>query len=217
MMTATEPSTLSRPQSTGVKGFCKRLFAHLVVPVLRWIVRPWFDPRYLQGKYFDTSVMGWKWVWRSLWTQKLLGYNRSTRWPVSPFITIINPQNLTFDPNDMNNFQGFGNYFQNFSGQIIIGRGTWIARNVGIITANHDPADPDRHLPGKDVVLGQSCWIGMNSVILPGVVLGDHTVVGAGSIVTKSFSEGHCVIAGNPARLIRTLSESSTSEESTAS
>ena len=39
----------------------------------------------------------------------------------------------------------------------------------------------------------------MNSVILPGVVLGDRTIVGAGSVVTKSFSQGNCVVAGNPA------------------
>lgn len=45
----------------------------------------------------------------------------------------------------------------------------------------------------------------MNAVILPGVILGNNTTVGAGSIVTHSFPNGNCVIAGNPARLIRTL------------
>jgi acetyltransferase-like isoleucine patch superfamily enzyme len=42
----------------------------------------------------------------------------------------------------------------------------------------------------------------MNAVILPGVTLGDHTIVGAGSVVTHSFPEGHCTIAGNPAKKI---------------
>ncbi len=45
----------------------------------------------------------------------------------------------------------------------------------------------------------------MNAVILPGVTLGDHTVVGAGAIVTKSFPDGHCIIAGNPAKEIRKI------------
>ena len=60
-------------------------------------------------------------------------------------------------------------------------------------------------MPGKDIIIGKKCWIGMNSVILPGVVLGDHTIVGAGAVVTKSFVDGNCVIGGNPARIIRKL------------
>ena len=62
----------------------------------------------------------------------------------------------------MNNFQGFGNYFQNFSAKIVIGRGTYIAPNVGIITVNHNLKNLDKHLPGKDVVISEKCWIGMN-------------------------------------------------------
>ena len=45
----------------------------------------------------------------------------------------------------------------------------------------------------------------MNSVILPGVILGDNTVVGAGSVVTHSFEKGKVVIAGNPAKIIKEL------------
>jgi acetyltransferase-like isoleucine patch superfamily enzyme len=45
----------------------------------------------------------------------------------------------------------------------------------------------------------------MGVVVLPGVELGDFTVVGASAVVTKSFPEGHCVIGGNPARVIRLL------------
>ncbi len=64
---------------------------------------------------------------------------------------------------------------------------------------------PNKHLPPKDVHLVEHCWIGMNSMILPGVTLGPHTVVGAGSVVTKSFPDGYCVIAGNPAKIIKVL------------
>jgi acetyltransferase-like isoleucine patch superfamily enzyme len=142
-----------------------------------------------------------------------MGLNRHIPWPVSPFILISDAKNMTFDLDDLNNFQGFGNYYQNFAAKIIIGKGTYIAPNVGIITANHDIDNLDSHLPGKDVILGKKCWIGMNSVILPGVELGDHTIVGAGSVVTKSFPEGNCVIAGNPAKIIRYLETKIGSED----
>lgn len=90
-------------------------------------------------------------------------------------------------------------------GQIHIGNGTWIASNVGIVTQNHDLYNLESHDRARDVFIGEHCWIGMNSVILPGVKLGDHTIVGAGAVVTKSFEFGNCVIAGNPAKVIKNL------------
>ncbi|WP_425349730.1 acyltransferase [Manganibacter manganicus] len=102
---------------------------------------------------------------------------------------------------------------QNFSGTIRLGRGCYIAPNVGIITSNHDPENLDKHLPSEDVEIGEKCWIGMNSIVLPGVILGRGTVVGAGSIVTKSFPEGNCVIAGVPAKLVRVISRKNDTSE----
>jgi acetyltransferase-like isoleucine patch superfamily enzyme len=89
-------------------------------------------------------------------------------------------------------------------GKVYIGEYTMIAANVGIISANHDVYDHRKHSPGE-VRLGKYCWIGMNSTILPGSNLGDFTVVAAGSVVNKPFLEGHCVIAGAPAQVIRKL------------
>lgn len=50
--------------------------------------------------------------------------------------------------------------------------------------------------------IGQNCFIGGRSLILPGVEIGDHCVVGAGSVVTKSVPP-HSLVAGNPARILR--------------
>ena len=102
----------------------------------------------------------------------------------------------------MNIFQSPGCYFQ-AHGRIVIGKGTWIAPNVGLITSNHKFSDLNLHYPPQDIIIGEGCWIGMNSMILPGVELGANTVVGAGSVVTHSFVEGDCIIAGNPAIIIR--------------
>ena len=60
----------------------------------------------------------------------------------------------------------------------------------------------------KEVIIGHYSWIGMNSVILPGVILGTRTIVAAGSVVTKSFPQGFCVIGGSPARIIKALDSS---------
>ena len=91
--------------------------------------------------------------------------------------------------------------------QIIIGDDCLIAQNVVIRSDDHRFDDAHRLIReqgkvGGDIKIEDDCWLGANVVILKGVHLGAHTVVGAGSIVTKSFS-AYSVIVGNPARLIR--------------
>jgi len=55
---------------------------------------------------------------------------------------------------------------------------------------------------GKQVIIGDKCFLGCNVVIMPGVILGENCVVGANSVVTKSFEAGS-VVAGAPAKLLR--------------
>jgi acetyltransferase-like isoleucine patch superfamily enzyme len=170
-----------------------------------------YDRKYLKGRYFRSKYWGifapgWNWICADAMARLLLGINKGVPFPVSPRINILGHSNIIFHVDDINNFQGIGNYYQAFgTGKIIIGEGSWIASNVGLVTTNHDINDPDFHVESKNIVLGAKCWIGMNTVILPGVVLGPNTTVGAGSVVTKSFEEGYCVIAGNPAKIIKKL------------
>lgn len=170
-----------------------------------------FDKRNLQGRWFvgkwkGVFSVGWKWTTKAALSKIFMGCNKQARYPICCSATVIHPSNIHFHPDNIDNFQSPGVYFQAI-GDIYIGHGTYIGPNVGLITANHNFNNLDEHLTPKTIILGENCWIGMNSVILPGVELGANTVVGAGSVVTKSFKEGHCVIAGNPAKLIKKLME----------
>ncbi len=100
-----------------------------------------------------------------------------------------------------------GCYLQG-NGGIWIGNYVHFASNIGIISANHSANSQMIH-ETKEVRIDDYCWIGMNSVILPGVHLGPRTIVGAGTVVTKSFPDGYCVIAGNPAKLIKFIDKDS--------
>lgn len=167
----------------------------------------WYDKKYLVGNNFNRNSLsgGWKWIVKYWFPQKVLGYAREIPFPIPRGVIIGNVKNIEFDSDDMRNFHANGTYYQGVDGKIIIGKGTRISLNCGFITANHNKKNLEIHDKGKDIKIGKNCWIGMNSVILPGVVLGDNTIVGAGSIVTKSFQEGNCVIAGNPAKKIKEL------------
>lgn len=60
------------------------------------------------------------------------------------------------------------------------------------------------YYPDEMIVLKKGCWIGANAMLLPGVTIGENSVVGAGSVVTKSITDG-VVAAGNPARIIKVI------------
>lgn len=90
---------------------------------------------------------------------------------------------------------------------ISIGDDVTISNNVSFIT--HD-ASIRHYIENKTdvfgkIVIGNNCFIGMSSVILPGVQIADNCVIGAGSVVTKSIKEKGTVWGGNPAKQITTV------------
>lgn len=180
-------------------------FGHLFSLIL--YKRDYRNSIIFKGKFYGINAIGWKYATIDGFSRLFLHKNRGIPFLVSPNITLGNYKNIEFEIDDLKNFLSDGSYFQAWDAKIYIGAGTYIARNVGIITNNHDLKELSKRAKSKDVVIGKNCWIGMNSVILPGVHLGDNTIVGAGSIVTKSFLEGNLVIAGNPAKFIKHVEE----------
>lgn len=87
-----------------------------------------------------------------------------------------------------------------------IGKNTLIGANTSLCDSDrHEiPIGSNNRIVTKPIRIGDNCFIGMNSIILKGVNLGDGSVVGAGSVVSRSIPP-HCICAGNPASVIRTL------------
>ena len=100
---------------------------------------------------------------------------------------------------------------------VAIGPRTLLASNVSLYSATH-PLDPTIRDGtkgpelGKEIHIGADCFIGGSVTICPGVTIGNGSTVGAGSVVTKDVPE-RCVVAGNPARVLRWL-DGSKSERS---
>ncbi|HOV14213.1 MAG TPA: DapH/DapD/GlmU-related protein [Spirochaetota bacterium] len=111
-------------------------------------------------------------------------------------VKFTNLKNIEFG-NDV-----FINSFSFFDakGKIVIGSGTWIGFSVNIITATHKIENMDHY--EKSVSIGKYCWIGANVTVLPGVTIGDFSVIGAGSVVVKDIPP-YSVAVGNPAKVIK--------------
>ena len=92
---------------------------------------------------------------------------------------------------------------------IYIGDGTMLAPNVTIVAASH-PMSPKLRAEGygcnKPVYIGKNVWIASNVTVLPGVHIGDNSVIGAGSVVTHDIPD-NVFAAGNPAKIIREITE----------
>ena len=94
---------------------------------------------------------------------------------------------------------------------INIGDNTLIGANTKILDNDFHPIEIEARnnncidkIKSAPIVIGDNCFIGCNSIILKGTILGDGCVVGAGSIVAGVFP-ANCVIAGNPAKIIKYL------------
>lgn len=99
--------------------------------------------------------------------------------------------------------------------KVIFGDNVFVAPGCGFYTAGH-PLDKERRNQGLEyaypITIGNNVWIGAQACILPGVSIGDNTVVGAGSVVTRSLPS-NVLAVGNPCRVIRTITEQDAATE----
>ncbi len=91
--------------------------------------------------------------------------------------------------------------------KVKMGNNVWIGPNCGIYTATH-PLNSEERISGiesaKPITIGNNVWIGGNVCILPGVSIGDNTVIGAGSVVNKDIPS-NVLAVGNPCRPIKSV------------
>lgn len=87
---------------------------------------------------------------------------------------------------------------------VVIGKNFMAGPGVHIYTATHptDVQERREYEFGKAVTIGDDVWVGGMAVICPGVTIGNGVTIGAGSVVTKDVPD-YCVVAGNPARIIK--------------
>ncbi|WP_018143588.1 sugar O-acetyltransferase [Alloscardovia criceti] len=107
------------------------------------------------------------------------------------------------------------NFFANYNltildpGKVTIGDNVMLASNVSIYTAGH-PLHPESRNSGYEygipVTIGDNVWVGGSVTILPGVTIGDNSVIAGGSVVVKDVP-AWTVVAGNPAKIIREITE----------
>lgn len=149
------------------------------------------------------KFMGLKNIIHYFLFQRILRINSHVPWPVHWSSVVRCPERI--ERKSWRPFPGYmpGQYIQAING-IIIGNNVRLGPGIKIISANHNLYDFSKHDITNSIIIGDNCWIAANAIILPGVELGDHVIVAAGAVVTKSFP-GNCLIGGVPARLIKHL------------
>lgn len=172
-----------------------RHFRHAARTFVYWILS-WFGPAFSDRKFSPKLLI------KHVLIQKFLRINHHVPWPVHWTSTVKAVQKIEKG----NRFPGLskGCHIDGRNG-IKIGDNTWIGPHVCIISMNHDIYDYHQYIHDEPITIGNNCWLGANSVILPGITLGDHVIVAAGAVVTKSFVENDIIIAGTPAKIIKKI------------
>ncbi|MCU1461522.1 MAG: putative sugar acetyltransferase [Acidimicrobiales bacterium] len=161
------------------------------------------------GRFGAGSILCFPWT--ALYNERWMWIGEATR--IGPYVTLsvgmVPGQTMTTDPvvriGDrcvIGKGSGIVGHLQ-----IEIGDDVWTGHHVYITDQNHGYEDPDvpigdQMAPERPVSIGAGSWLGHGTIVLPGARIGRHVVVAAGSVVRGELPD-NCVVAGNPAKVIR--------------
>ena len=111
---------------------------------------------------------------------------------------VIRPESMLFaDPRE-------GGAGITIEDDVLLGSGVHFYVNNHKFENPNLPIIDQGHMESKSIILKRGCWIGANCILLPGVTVGENSVVGAGSVITRSIPP-RVMVAGNPAKMIRKI------------
>lgn len=157
---------------------------------------------FLGGDGFGNHEFGIVLLVKYFFIQKVLRINHRVGWPVHWTSKVVSPKNIERETRCPG--LSMGCHIDGRNG-IVFGKNVWAGPRVTIVSMNHDVNNFKRYEECRPVVIGDNCWLATNSVILPGVKLGSHTIVAAGCVVTKSFPYGDQVLAGVPTKVVKKI------------
>ena len=166
--------------------------------IINRYLRPWLWPSLLFERFTDPIPFG---VWLlNFISQRILGNNNDVPWQVH-FTSKVNGH-IKIGRGVKTSFAVSGGcYIQGING-IEIGDETIFAPGVKIISANHSISNLAGWDKAPSIIIGKHVWLAANSVILPGVRIGDYAIVGAGAVVTHNVPSC-AIVAGVPAKIIK--------------
>lgn len=156
----------------------------------------------LFGPAFADQKFPFRILVRQVFVQKILGINRHVPWPVHWTSQVKAVHNIERGTR----FPGLSPwcYLDGRNG-IKFGENVWVGPRVSIISMNHSLTDYTKYVQEGPITIGDNCWLAAGVTLLPGVKLGNHVVVAAGAVVTRSFPEDNIILAGVPAKIVKHL------------
>jgi len=153
-------------------------------------------------KQYTPSGQSIKKLFLIAFIQKIIGINRSVPWPVHYSSFVKGHENIHSKTEIVG--EAIRNYIDGRNG-IILEENVWLGPNVSLISQNHNENNYKKYIKGNPIIIRKNSLLLTNCVILPEVELGEHTIVAAGAVVTKSFLDGNQIIGGVPARVLKLL------------